>query len=229
MKNALKGKIEKLVNMYKDEMKEAFVKIEEVEKSTIYTPEKKNEMLLDMKAILRKGDHEYNKALKDLLQVERSAILNATINKPGDYQNMITNALNQINMLGDKLTDKVAFEIVKPFFGDLETMRNLHSIISNRYGADGLNHTSYMLGIYDKILKGLDDLESWTSYLFNGGSILELNLGFKVNTKAVFEKVEHHDHMLNQVDGMIRFSYEDVKDSIDQSVKDEMFGKDGAE
>ncbi len=227
MKFSLKVKLEKLVNQYQKEMKEAFAKVKEIESSKLYSADGKDQLIRDIKATLMQADHEYNKALKDLIQVERSAVLNATISKPGDYQNMLTNALNQINMLGDKLTDKAAYDLVKPFFGDYETMHNLHSVISNRYGANGLNVTSRTIGIYDRMISSLDTLAKGTTYFFNTGKNMAIGLNFTLGSEMLLGEATNLDSMAATVEDLIRFKFEEAEASIKDSIKDEMFRKDG--
>lgn len=224
MKFSLKVKLEKLVNQYQKEMKEAFEKVKEVEASQLYTADAKGQMIRDIKAVLVKADHEYNQGLKDLIQVERSAVMNSKISKPADYQNMLGNALNQINMLGDKLTDKAAYDMVKPFFGDYETMHNLHSVISNRYGADGLNVTSRTIGIYDRMVNSLDTLANGTTYFFSAGKNMALGLNFTLGSELLLGEATTLDQMAATVEDLIRFKFEEAEASVKNSIND---GKDG--
>lgn len=225
MKFGLKVKLEKLFNQYQQEMKEAFDKVKEIEASQLYTADAKGQMVRDIKAVLIKADHEYNRALKNLYQVEKSVVINSKISKPADYQNMLGNTLNQINMLGDKLTDNAAYDMVKPFFGDYETMHNLYSVISNRYGADGLNVTSKTVGIYDMMISSLDSLEKGTKDFFKAGLYMSIGLDFTIGSKMLLGEAEKLDSMAVFMEDLIKFKFEEVKISLENT----MFGKDGAQ
>lgn len=225
MKFGLKVKLEKLVNQYQKEMKEAFDKVKEIEASQLYTADAKGQMIRDIKTVLIKADHEYNQALKDLIQVEKSVVINSKISKPADYQNMLGNTLNQINMLGDKLTDNAAYDMVKPFFGDYETMHNLYSVISNRYGKDSLNVSTRTLGWLDGIISKIDNLTVSTKYFFNAGSYMSIGLNFIVGLEMILGEAEEIDSMGVFMEDLIKFKFEETKISLENK----MFGKGGAE
>lgn len=218
MRSDLKEKVENLVNDYKEGVKKTLKSIRDLEKSELYSSDGKAQMIRDIKATLQKADDEYNNAISDLIQTYKNSIQNSTINKPSDYQNLLSNALNQINMIGDKLTDKVAYEIVRPFFGDFKTMHDLHSVISTRYGKDGLGLTTVTLGWLDSMIYRLDNLKTGVRNFFNAGLNLTVGLDFLVREDMVISECEVLDSMAQKMDSLINMKFEEAETSISESV-----------
>jgi hypothetical protein len=219
--------VEQLLNKYKREMTEALSKVKEIEASELYSSDGKAQLIRDIKAELQKGDAAYNKQLNTIILKAKDDVQSATIRKPSDYQNMLNNALNQINMIGDKLTDQVAYDIVKPFFGDYETMHNLHSVVSNMHGKDGLNLTTRTLGWFDGMVKTLDQIESGTKTFFRGGQQMAIGVNYAVGSEMLTGMAEELDQMGKKMDDLTKFKFEEAEESIDESIKEKMFGKDG--
>lgn len=214
MKLSLKASIEALVKRYQSEVTQALAQVKELETSQLYTADAKGQMIREIKLILQKADVEFNKKLNEIIQGGREEVLEATVNKPADYQNMLTNALNQIEMIGDKLTDKAAYELVKPFFGDYETMHNLYAVISNRYGKEGLNVTTRTLGWFDRMLYKLDNLMVGTVYFFNAGTHMALGLNFTIGSDMLLGEAEELDSMAAKMDDLTRFTFKEAEENI---------------
>lgn len=219
--------VEQLLNKYKREMTEALSKVKEIEASELYSSDGKAQLIRDIKAELQKGDAEYNKQLNTIILKAKDDVQGATIRKPADYQNMLNNALNQINMIGDKLTDQAAYDIVKPFFGDYETVHNLHSVVSNIYGKDGLNITNITLKWLDSMVKTIDQIAAGTKTFFKGGQDMAIGVNYAIGSDMLIGMAEELDQMGKKMDDLTKFKFEEAEENMDESIKEKMLGKDG--
>ena len=226
MKLNLKTEIEKLVKKYQGEVTEALNKVKELETSQRYTADAKGQMIRDIKTMLQKADSIYNTQLNVIILDVKKEVEKATVNKPDDYQNMLNNALNQLNMIGYKLTDKLAYDIVKPFFGDFETMHNLHSVISNTPNKDGLNLTTMTVGWLDKMVYRIESLARGTKYFFNSGTYMAIGLNFAIGSDVLLGEAGEIDLMGVKMDELIKFTFEEAEENIEESMKEKMLNQD---
>lgn len=157
MKIELKNKVEKLIENYKKVMNAFLEELKGWEADSLYSSDYRQDKIREVKAQMLNNDADFNKQLLNIITEEKEAILNSTIKKPADYQVLISNAIGFINLLGNKLTDEEAFELVKPFFGDYQTMKRFYAVLSE---INGLNVTTYSLGLFDKAINNLEILKT---------------------------------------------------------------------
>lgn len=222
MKTEIKSKVQKLIENYKKVVNAFLVEIGKWEKNSFYTSDAKQNEIRKVKAQMVKNDEEFNRELLKIISEEKDAIVTATVRKPDDFQLQISNALNFINLLGDKLTDEEAYELVKPFFGDFDTMRKFHAVISNRYGKDGLGVTSYSLGLLNRAVNMLDVFAKNFIGFFNSGSYSIGSLAFTLRESAIITDAEAIERVVNKLDSIILATYKEVETELDQEILDNM-------
>lgn len=217
----IKEKIEKLISNYKKVTTEFLNQIAKWEKDQLYAADYRGEKIREIKAQMQANDTEFNNQLKTIITEEQTTITNRTIKKTDDYQGQVNNAIGFINLLGDSITDEKAFELVKPFFGEYSTMKNFHSVLTTRYGKDGLPVTLVSLGLLDQAINNLDNLKKNFGLVFNNGSYSQNSLGFVLNEKALLSDAEAVDIILERADNVISASFKDVQMKL---LKDQMAG-----
>lgn len=210
----IKEKIEKLISNYKKVTTEFLNQIAKWEKDQLYAADYRGEKIREIKAQMQANDTEFNNQLKTIITEEQTTITNRTIKKTDDYQGQVNNAIGFINLLGDSITDEKAFELVKPFFGEYSTMKNFHSVLTTRYGKDGLPVTLVSLGLLDQAINNLDNLKKNFGLVFNNGSYSQNSLGFVLNEKALLSDAEAVDIILERADNVISASFEDIQTEL---------------
>ncbi|SNX53046.1 hypothetical protein [Thermoanaerobacterium sp. RBIITD] len=154
------------------------------------------------------NDADFNKQLLNIITEEKEAILNSTIKKPADYQVLISNAIGFINLLGNKLTDEEAFELVKPFFGDYQTMKRFYAVLSE---INGLNVTTYSLGLFDKAINNLEILKNNFAKFFDSGTYTTNGLAYTLKETALLSDIEDIERIIQKLDSIIPASYKEVE------------------
>lgn len=218
----LKNRITKLLENYKKVTNAFLEEIRNWESNSYYTSNAKQDEIRKVKAQITANDNDFNKQLLNIITEEKEAILNFTIRKPDDYQLLISNALGFINLLGDKLTDEQAFEMVKPFFGDYQIMKHFHAVLSNRYGKDGMKVTRFSLGLLNRAVSMLDVFTSNFANFFNAGNYPTNGLSFTLRESAIIADAEAIENVVLKLDSIIPASYKEVEAEIEDEVKDEM-------
>jgi hypothetical protein len=208
MKMELKSKVEKLIENYKKVMNAFLEEIRKWESNSYYTNDAKQDEIRKIKAQMTANDNDFNKQLLNIITEEKEAILNSTIKKPADYQLQISNALGFINLLGSKLTDEEAFELVKPFFGDYQTMKRFYAVLSE---INGLNVTTYSLGLFDKATNNLEILKNNFAKFFDAGIYTTNGLAYILKETALLSDIEDIERIIQKLDSIIPASYKEVE------------------
>jgi hypothetical protein len=208
MKIELKNKVEKLIENYKKVTNAFLEEIRKWESNSYYTSDAKQDEIRKVKAQMLNNDVDFNKQLLNIITEEKEAILNSTIRKPADYQVLISNAIGFINLLGNKLTDEEAFELVKPFFGDYQTMKRFYAVLSE---INGLNVTTYSLGLFDKAVNSLEILKNNFAKFFDAGTYTTNGLAYTLKETALLSDIEDIERIIQKLDSIIPASYKEVE------------------
>jgi hypothetical protein len=216
MKIELKNKIEKLISNYKKITTEFLNQIAKWEADQLYSADTRGQKIREVKAQMQANDMDFNNQLKTIITEEQNVIQNFTIKKPDDFQLQISNAIGFINLHGDKLTDEQSFELVKPFFGDYQTMRYFHSVLANK---PGLGVTIISLGLLDRAINYLDALKNNFTLFFDNGTYSTNSLGFVIGSEALVSDAESIESIVQKLDSIIPASYKEVKTELDKEVE----------
>ena len=138
MKTEIKKKIQKIIDSYNLAKRDIVAKIEEWKNDTIYSDEYKNEQIAELEKDAASYDALFNNKIKEVIAEEKKAIIGDPESKPADYQVQISNALKFLELAGDKLTDDQAYNILKPFQADYETMNLFKSTVDGLAKNDGV-------------------------------------------------------------------------------------------
>ena len=138
MKTEIKKKIQQIIDSYNTAKRDIVEKIEQWKNDTIYSDEYKNEKIKELEADAASYDALFNNKVKEVIAEEKKAIIGEPESKPADYQVQISNALKFIELAGDKLTDDQAYNILKPFQKDYETMQLFKSVVDGLAKDDGV-------------------------------------------------------------------------------------------
>lgn len=222
MKMELKNRVQKLIENYKKVTNAFLEEIRNWESNSYYTSDAKQDEIRKVKAQITANDNDFNKQLLTIITEEKEAILNFTIRKPDDFQLQISNAIGFINLLGDNLTDEQAFEMVKPFFGDYQTMKHFHAVLSNRYGKDGMKVTRFSLGLLNRAVSMLDVFRNNFANFFNSGYYPTNGLSFTLRESAIIADAEAIENVVLKLDSIIPASYKEAEAEIEDEVRDEM-------
>ena len=208
MKIELKNKVEKLIENYKKVMNAFLEELKGWEADSLYSSDYRQDKIREVKAQMLNNDADFNKQLLNIITEEKEAILNSTIKKPADYQVLISNAIGFINLLGNKLTDEEAFELVKPFFGDYQTMKRFYAVLSE---INGLNVTTYSLGLFDKAINNLEILKNNFAKFFDAGIYTTNGLAYTLKETALLSDIEDIERIIQKLDSIIPASYKEVE------------------
>lgn len=215
----LKNRVQKLIENYKKVTTSFLEEIRNWESNSYYTSDAKQDEIRKVKAQITANDNDFNKQLLTIITEEKEAILNFSIRKPDDFQLQISNAIGFINLLGDNLTDEQAFEMVKPFFGDYQTMKHFHAVLSN---IPGLSVTIYSLGLLNRAVSMLDVFRNNFANFFNAGYYPTNGLSFTLRESAIIADAEAIENVVLKLDSIIPASYKEIEAEIEDEVKDEM-------
>lgn len=141
MKTEIKSKVQALVDSYTGVKKDIISKIADWKKDPIYSAEHKDERIKELEAQAIQLDSVFNAKLKDLISEEKTAIIGEPEAKPADYQVQISNALKFLELAGSKLTDDQAYNILKPFQADYDTMQLFQATIGGIAKNGGIHST----------------------------------------------------------------------------------------
>lgn len=208
MKIELKNKVEKLIENYKKVMNAFLEELKGWEADSLYSSDYRQDKIREVKAQMLNNDADFNKQLLNIITEEKEAILNSTIKKPADYQVLISNAIGFINLLDNKLTDEEAFELVKPFFGDYQTMKRFYAVLSE---INGLNVTTYSLGLFDKAINNLEILKNNFAKFFDAGTYTTNGLAYALKETALLSDIEDIERIIQKLDSIIPASYKEVE------------------
>lgn len=141
MKTEIKSKVQTLVDSYNAVKKNVISKIADWQKDTIYALDYKAEKIKELEKEAAQYDSVFNTKLKDLISEEKKAIIGEPEAKPADYQVQISNALKFLELAGSKLTDDQAYNILKPFQADYDTMQLFQATIGGIAKNGGIHST----------------------------------------------------------------------------------------
>lgn len=213
MKIELKNNVEKLIENYKKITNAFLAEIKEWEKNSLYSSDHTKNKIREIEANMKKNDDSFNNQLKTIIMEEKNTILNATIRKPDDFQLQVSNAIGFISLSGDNLSDEEAFELMKPFFGDYQTMKRFYLALSNRGANKGVTLTC--LGLFDRAVNNLDKFSNNFTYFFNVGTyIAASSLQFVLNRKAIIVDAEAIENIVQKLDKIILASYKEAKAEV---------------
>lgn len=204
----LKNRVQKLIENYKKVTNVFLEEIRNWESNSYYTSDAKQDEIRKVKAQMLNNDADFNKQLLNIITEEKEAILNSTIKKPADYQLQISNALKFLELAGSNLTDEQAFELVRPFFGDYKTMKNFHAVLSE---INGLNVTTYSLGLFDKVINNLEILKNNFAKFFDAGTYTTNGLAYTLKETALLSDIEDIERIIQKLDSIIPASYKEVE------------------
>ena len=219
MKTEIKKKIQQIIDSYNTAKRDIVEKIEQWKNDTIYSDEYKNEKIKELEADAASYDALFNNKVKEVIAEEKKAIIGEPESKPADYQVQISNALKFIELAGDKLTDEQAFELVKPFLGDHQTMKYFYAALSRM---NGLYVTSSILGAFEKIEKKFDLFHNTYKNFFNNGTYTTNSLLAVMRESAIINDIEPIEELIQRFDDVIPASYEEAKDEIENNIQDKM-------
>lgn len=208
MKIELKSKVQKLIENYKKVTNAFLTELRGWEEDSLYSSDYRQDKIREVKAQMLNSDADFNKQLLNIITEEKEAILNSTIKKPADYQVLISNAIGFINLLGNKLTDEEAFELVKPFFGDYQTMKRFYAVLSE---INGLNVSTYTLGLFDKAINNLEILKNNFAKFFDAGTYTTNGLAYTLKETALLSDIEDIERIIQKLDSIIPASYKEVE------------------
>ena len=138
MKTEIKKKIQQIIDSYNTAKRDIVEKIEQWKNDTMYSIEYKKEKIKELENDAAYFDALFNDKVKKVIAEEKKAIIGEPESKPADYQVQISNALKFIELAGDKLTDDQAYNILKPFQKDYETMQLFKSVVDGLAKDDGV-------------------------------------------------------------------------------------------
>jgi len=219
MKTELKNRIQKLIENYKKAVNAFLAEIKEWESNSYYTSDAKQNEIRKVKAQMVASDAGFNKQLSTIIMEEKDAILNSTIRKPDDFQLQVSNAIGFINLIGDKLTDEQAFELVKPFFGDYQTMKQFNAVLSNR---NGMKVTCFSLGLPERAIKTLEAFSNNFANFFDAGTYTSSSLAYSLKENAILTDAEAVEKIIQKLDSFIPASYKEAEEEIENDAKDKM-------
>jgi hypothetical protein len=203
MKTEIKKKIQQIIDSYNTAKRDIVEKIEQWKNDTIYSDEYKNEKIKELEADAASYDALFNNKVKEVIAEEKKAIIGEPESKPADYQVQISNALKFLELAGDKLTDDQAYNILKPFQKDYETMMLFQPVV----GALTQNH-----GVWSKHNKIFEKTNSFMT-LINSFELAEKTMdnlfNFKEN-KSLAGNVRHNMFMdsINHIEKLVN-AFED--------------------
>ena len=151
MKTEIKNKVKDLVNAHGRIKNELISKIKAWENDKVYSDSHKQQRIKELQQQAEQNDFTFNKQLIEIIAEEKKVIIGEPKHKPADYQVQISNALKFIELAGNKLSDEQAYEILKPFQGDYETMNLFQSAIGGLIGNGGVFNT------FDKTFEKTND------------------------------------------------------------------------
>jgi hypothetical protein len=219
MKTEIKNRIKNLIENYRKVINGFLAEIKKWEENSYYTSDAKKDEIRKVKSQMKEADLNFNGQLSTIVMEEKDAIVNSTIKRPTDYQVQISNALKFIELAGDKLTDEQAFELVKPFLGDHQTMKYFYAAISRM---NGLYVTSSILGSFEKIEKKFDVFHNTYKNFFNNGTYATNSLLAVMKESAIINDIEPIEELIQRFSDVIPASYEEAKDEIENNIQDKM-------
>lgn len=151
---SIREKIQELFASYKIDLNEFRAFQDSWKTDTTYSAQVKRDRLAEGQKKMDEVDFTANQKFREILNEEISRIENSR--KRGEGFNVeLSNTLSFINLIGDKMDDMTAFELVHPFIGDYPTMRTWSKVFAN---FQGVNVTLSILNTFNGMIKKLNDI-----------------------------------------------------------------------
>lgn len=182
MKTEIGNKVKTLVDTYQTIIKNITAKIKEWEKDTVYSDTYKAEAIKVLQNEAIANDKVFNEKLKQIIAEEKATIIGEPDAKPADYQLQVANALKFLELAGSKLNDDQAYNILKPFQNDFETMKLFQSVVGNMVQPDMFNRFDKTFGKTNNLImlvNSFEIAEKTVDNLFNSKDT-SLNSGVKL-------------------------------------------------
>jgi hypothetical protein len=192
MKTEIKSKVQKLIESYNEVKKDITEKINAWKTDVIYSLDYREEKIKELEDQALQLDDLFNKKIKELIVKERESIIGEPEKTPADYQIQISNALKFLELAGEKLTDDQAYNILKPFVTDFETMALFKPVVeglSKKGGLDIWNQFNKTFGKTEKFIVILNNFrvaEETADGLFN---FKDLSLAGSIRSKMFMDAI----------------------------------------
>jgi hypothetical protein len=199
MKTEIKKKIQQIIDSYNTAKRDIVEKIEQWKNDTIYSDEYKNEKIKELEADAASYDALFNNKVKEVIAEEKKAIIGEPESKPADYQVQISNALKFLELAGDKLTDDQAYNILKPFQADYETMMLFQPVVNGLTKNDGVwskyNKTFEQTNNVMTIVNSFELAEKTMDNLFNFKE--NKSLAGNIRHEMFMDSINHIEKLVN--------------------------------
>lgn len=198
MKTQIKTRVKTILDAYRITTKEIKAKIEKWEQDTVYSADYRQEKIKELQVELKKADALFNDKMKEVIADERKVIVGEPGTRPADYEVKISNALKFLELVGDKLTDDQAYNILKPFQSDPETMQLFQGVVGNLTEGQGVwggfIKTFEKTNHFVVLLNNLDMAEQAASNLFDS---TETGLSAAVKVNMFMDSINTIDGLAN--------------------------------
>jgi len=221
MKTAIKKRIESLLNRYKEVTNAYLAEIKKWEKDSLYANDYRQDKIRELKGKMKANDNDFNNQLVKVITDEKENITNSTVSKPSDYQGQITNALEFIKLSGDKITDELAFDMVKPFQGDYPTMKLFEMVLRNQ-AAGMCNATLTRLRKFEYLKSRLAELENAANDFFDVGYYITTSLGYALRESVFVGVMDEVQSIVEYLNSEMALNFKQAEKDAEDEVKDEM-------
>ena len=200
MKTEIKEKVQKLIESYNEVKRDIQEKIKAWESDLIYSLDYREEKIKELEEQALQCDALFNKKITELLTQERKSIIGEPGEKPDDYEVKISNALKFLELAGEKLTDEQAYDILKPFLEDYQTMELFKPVVeglAKKGGLDAWNQFTKTFGKTDAflaIINGFKVAEETADGVFN---FKETGLGGAVKQSMFMDAIKEIQEKVN--------------------------------
>lgn len=174
----IKAKIQSIITAYIADKKKYEAGKFALETSTIYSAEYKGKLREEMDAKFRETCRYFDDKLNAVFQDAIDEIKGKR--KSGaDFHTNVTTALSYIGVIGDNITDRMAFDLVHPLLGDLQTMNRFYLILSDKLNAY-TDKTMLALAGYVDALDALKAMQSKFKNTFSKFNSPESPAGYEL-------------------------------------------------
>jgi hypothetical protein len=221
MKTAIKARVQTLISNYKKVTDVFLAEIKKWETDSLYSSDVRQDKIREVKAQMRVNDNDFNKQLVKIIGEEKETIVNSKINKPADYQGQITNALEFIKMSGNAITDELAFDMVKPFQGDFQTMKLFEVVIRNH--ANGkCNVTLSRLRKFEFLKTKLIEIETFAKGFFDTSYCVVGSLGYIFKEDGLLQAVDEVQSIVEFLNSETAAIFKEAEKEVQDEVLNEM-------
>lgn len=203
MKTEIRKKIQRIIDSYNTAKRDIVESIEKWKNDTIYSDEYKNEKIKELEVDAASYDALFNNKVKEVIAEEKKTIISEPESRPVDYQVQISNALKLIELAGNKLTDDQAYNILKPFQSDYETMMLFQPVVR------ALTQNHGVWSKYNKIFEKTNNVMEITNSFEIAEKTVNNLFNFKEN-KSLAGNIRHEMFMdsINHIEKLVN-AFED--------------------